>query len=92
MNGSTTRDKPRDDAAHDMAIVINGRSVAVSATELTFEQVVQLSGLPNGSDIVFTISYRKGDGNKPAGSMVQGGDPVKVKDRMIFNVDSTNRS
>ena len=60
--------------------------------DLTFDQVVALSGMPTGPDIVFTISYRKGHGDKPAGSMVEGGQPVKVKEGMVFNVDSTNRS
>ncbi len=73
-------------------IIINGRSVQVTQKQLTFDEVVALSGLPTGPQIVFTISYRKGDSKKPAGSMVEGGDPVKVKDGMIFNVDPTDRS
>lgn len=77
---------------HEATIIVNGRSVTVTEKELTFDQVVELSGLPTGPDIIFTITYRKGHGNKPEGSMVEGGDPVKVKDGMVFNVDSTNRS
>lgn len=77
---------------HEATIIINGRSVSVTEKELTFDQVVGLSGLPTGPNISFTITYRKGRGNKPAGSMVEGGDPVKVKDGTIFNVDSTDRS
>jgi hypothetical protein len=77
---------------HEATIIINGRSVTVTDKYLTFDQVVALSGLPTGPDIVFTITYRKGEGNKPDGSLVEGGEPVKVKDGMIFNVESTNRS
>jgi hypothetical protein len=77
---------------HEASIYINGREVAVSEKELTFDQVVALSGMPTGPDIVFTISYRKGHGEKPEGSMVEGGSPVKVKKDMVFNVSSTNRS
>lgn len=77
---------------HEVTIVINGRRVQTNQKTLSFDEVVALSGMPTGPDIVFTISYRRGHGDKPAGSMVQGGQPVKVKDGMIFNVDSTNRS
>jgi hypothetical protein len=92
MTGTTTEASPHDHQAHEATIIINGRSVQVSTKELTFDQVVELSGLPTGPDVVFTITYRRGEGNKPEGSIVEGGDPVKVKDGMIFNVDSTNRS
>jgi Multiubiquitin len=77
---------------HETNIYINGREVTVSEEELTFDQVVALSGMPTGPDIVFTISYRKGHSEKPEGSMVEGGPSVKVKRGMVFNVSSTNRS
>lgn len=77
---------------HETNIYINGREVTVSEKELTFDQVVALSGMPTGPDIVFTISYRKGHGDTHEGSMVEGGSPVKVKKGMVFNVSSTNRS
>lgn len=89
---STAPAKPPKRPNHDTTIVINGRSVEVVGKELDFAQVVELSGLPTGPDIVFTVTYRRGQGNKPEGSMVEGGAPVKVKDGMIFNVSSTNRS
>jgi hypothetical protein len=77
----------------DVTIVINGRKVDLGRKEkLTFEEVVALSGLPTGPDIAFTITYRRGHGNKPEGSMVEGGESVKVKDGMVFSVSSTNRS
>ena len=77
---------------HETSIYINGREVTISEKELTFDEVVTLSGMPTGPEIVFTISYRKGDSEKPEGSMVEGGAPVKVKKDMVFNVSSTNRS
>jgi hypothetical protein len=77
---------------HEKNIFINGREVKVSEKELTFDQVVALSGMPTGPEIVFTISYRKGHGEKPEGSMVEGGGPVNVMKGMVFNVSSTNRS
>lgn len=79
-------------ATKTTTIVINGRSVEVTEKELAFERAAELSGLPTGPNIAFTITYRRGHGNKPEGSMVDGGEPVKVKEGMIFNVDSTDRS
>ena len=89
---AAAHDHTTDDHRHEETIVINGRRVQTRLKALSFDQVVELSGLPTGPNIVFTITYRKGHGDKPAGSMVQGGEPVKVKDGMIFNVDSTDRS
>jgi hypothetical protein len=78
---------------HDVTVVVNGRTVELDhKEELTFDEVVEVSGLPTGPDITFTITYRRGHGNKPEGSMVEGGDPVRVNDGMVFSVSSTNRS
>jgi hypothetical protein len=76
----------------DTKIIINGRAVETTLKELTFDQVVELSGMDTGPNIIFTITYRRGHGDKPEGSLVEGGAPVKVKENMIFNVTSTNRS
>ena len=81
-----------DSRKHETRIIINGRPVETELKELTFDDVVELSGLPTGPNIVFTITYRRGHGHKPEGSMVEGGEPVKVKKGMIFNVDPTDRS
>jgi hypothetical protein len=78
--------------SHEFTVVVNGRKVETEHETLDFDQVVELSSLPTGPDIQFTISYRRGPHINPEGSMVEGGAPVKVKSGMIFNVDSTNRS
>jgi hypothetical protein len=74
-------------------IVVNGRQKTVTTKELTFAQVVALAfdNPPSGPNIVFTITYRRGEGNKPEGTLVEG-DTVKVKDGMIFNVTATDKS
>jgi hypothetical protein len=83
------REDPKD---RSRTIVINGRRVETDLKEVSFEQVVALSGLPTGPEVIFTVSYRRGQGDKPEGTLVQGGAPAKVKEGMIFNVDPTNRS
>jgi Multiubiquitin len=82
-----------DDKDKDITIIVNGRQKAVTARELSFDQVVALAfdNPPTGQNTIFTVTYRKGEGNKPEGTMVEG-EVVKIKDGMIFNVTATNRS
>jgi Multiubiquitin len=40
---------------------------------------------------MFTVTYRRGEGNKPEGTLVEG-ETVKVKEGMIFNVTATDKS
>lgn len=74
-------------------VVVNGRERPVEETELTFAAVAALAfdPVPEGPNIVITVTYRRGHGNKPEGSMVDG-DTVKVKEGMIFNVSVTDKS
>ena len=78
---------------HDTTVVVNGRDRTVSDDELSFEQVAALAfdPVPTGPNIVITITYRRGHGNKPEGSLLAG-DTVKVKEGMIFNVSVTDKS
>ena len=77
----------------EFTIIVNGRQKTVTTKDLTFDQVVALAfdNPPTGPNIVFTITYRRGEGNKPEGTLVEGGT-VKVKDGMIFNVTATDKS
>lgn len=77
-----------------VTVIVNGTPKRVTKSELTFEQVVEL-GFANpfsNPNIIYTVAYRRGHGHKPQGSMVQGGEPVKVKDGMIFDVTPTDKS
>ena len=92
----------RDDHGHgdhdnhhdkDITIVVNGREKTVTGKELSFAQLVALAfdTPPTGENIVFTITYRRGQGEKPEGSLVEG-ETVKIKKGMIFNVTATDKS
>ncbi len=76
-----------------ITIVVNGREQTIDDKDLTFAEVVALAfdPVPTGPNVGFTVTYRRGHGNKPEGSMVEG-DSVKVKDGMIFNVTPTDKS
>jgi hypothetical protein len=61
--------------------------------EITFDRVVALAfpNPPTGDGVQFTVQYTRGQGNKPAGTLVEG-QSIKVKDGMEFDVTPTNRS
>ena len=77
-----------------VTIIVNGREKEVPKEgELTFDELVALAfnPVPTGEFICFTITYRKGNGNKPEGTLAEG-ESVKPKDGMIFNVTATDKS
>lgn len=77
----------------EYTIIVNGREKTAIEKELTFDEIVALAfdDPPTGPYIVFTVTYRRGDGNKPEGSLVEG-ETVKIKEGMIFNVRATDKS
>lgn len=79
--------------AKEYTIVVNGREKTVTATELGEDDLVALAyeSPPTGELICFTITYRRGQGNKPEGTL-DDGDTVKLKEGMIFNVTATDKS
>jgi hypothetical protein len=81
------------DKEKDINIIVNGRPKTVSDKEVSFAEVVALAfdNVPSGPNIVFTVTYRRGHGDKPEGTLVEGGT-VKVKEGMIFNVTATDKS
>ncbi|WP_437851527.1 multiubiquitin domain-containing protein [Sorangium sp. So ce363] len=73
-------------------IIVNGRSRVVTGKELTFGQVVALDpDLPKGANVIYTVTYKRGQGNKPEGTLTDG-ESVKLKEGMIFNVTATDKS
>jgi hypothetical protein len=77
----------------EVTIIVNARPKVVTAKEMSFADIVTLAfdSPPTGENIVFTVTYRKGEGNKPEGTLVEG-ETVKIKDGMIFNVTATDKS
>lgn len=77
----------------EYTIIVNGREKTVPKKELSFDEIVALAfdNPPSGENVLFTVTYRRGEGNKPEGTMVEG-ETVKIKDGMIFNVTATDKS
>jgi hypothetical protein len=92
LKEDSERGKP-DDKNKDITIIVNGRQKVVAKKDLSFAEIVALAfeNPPTGSNIVFTVTYRRGEGNKPEGTMVEG-ETVKTKEGMIFNVTATDKS
>ena len=76
-----------------VTIIVNGRPREVEKTECSFDEVVRLAfeTPPYRQNTLFTVTYKRGHGNKPEGILVEG-DSVKVKKGMIFNVCVTDKS
>ena len=74
-------------------VIVNGRQREVEQKEMTFAEIVALAydGAPTGANTIFTVTYRRGKGNKPEGTLVAG-ESVKIKDEMVFNVTATDKS
>lgn len=83
----------RHDQNKEFRIIVNGREKVVTEKELSFDQIVALAfnPVPTGPNIVITVTYRRGHGDKPEGNLVEG-ESVKIKDGMIFNVTPTDKS
>ncbi len=74
-------------------LIVNGREKEWNDKTISFEQVVELAfgTIQNNGRTVYTVTYTRGNNDKPQGSMVSG-DVVKVKHKMIFNVTATDKS
>lgn len=76
-----------------IAIIVNGREFKIEKRKVDFEEIVTLGFDEYKADenIVYTVSYSKGEDKKPKGQLVKG-DKIMVKEGMIFNVSRTNKS
>ena len=93
MNNSQENNHEGHGHNKQYTIIVNGRQKVVTSKELSFDEVVALAfdNPPTGQNIIFTITYRRGEGNKPEGTLVEG-ETVKIKEGMIFNVTATDKS
>lgn len=76
-----------------ICIVINTVEEYVEPGRFSFEELAKLA-FPNTEvtpNTEYTVSYRKGPGNKPEGSLIAG-ESVKLKKGMIFDVSETDKS
>ena len=91
MNQVQEVEQEKDERKKHVTIIVNARPHTVEKGKICFDKVVALSGLPGGKDVTFTVTYRRGEGHKPEGSLIEG-ECVEVKEGMIFNVTRTDKS
>jgi hypothetical protein len=75
-------------------IFVNGTPHDVpKKEELTYAEVVTLAfpDYPQHPDITYSVTYTRGNGNKPEGTLSPGGS-VKAKEGMSFVVTRTGQS
>lgn len=91
--GESGVEAQKDSSEKLVEIIVNGRERQVEKGELSFADVVALAfeTPPSGPNVIFTVTYKRGENPKTEGTMVAG-DVVKVKKGMIFNVTATDLS
>lgn len=74
-------------------IIVNGQKKDWVETKISFDELVKLAFPvpPVGTAIMFTVTYRKGPKANPKGSLLEG-HSVRIKNGMVFDVTSTDRS
>ncbi len=76
-----------------VTIIIDTVSFEVEKDDITYEEVIDLAPDAQGPlkpGTTFTVSWRRGHGNKD-GELAPG-ESVKVKDGMLFDVRRTDKS
>lgn len=75
-----------------VTIIVNTREHQVEKDAITFDEVVALglNPVPSGPNVLITVTYHRGQGNK-SGDLLPG-QSVKVKDGMVFDVTPTDQS
>lgn len=93
MAKEQAQEPAKKDEKKTTTIIVNGQAKEVSEKELSFEQIVALAfgAGANDGNTIFTVTYRRGEGKKPEGTLVAG-EKVKIKEGEIFNVTQTSKS
>lgn len=78
---------------HSITIYVNGREYNWNYKEISFVQVIELffTNFDNSPNAAYTVAFKRGHGNKPEG-VLNYGQSVMVKDKMIFNATRTDKS
>jgi hypothetical protein len=93
MSSSQENKQNEQGQKKEVTIIVNARQKVVPKDKLSFAEIVDLAfdNPLTGPNIVTTITYRRGQGNKPEGTLIEG-ESVNIKDGMIFNVTQTDKS
>lgn len=75
-----------------VTIIVNAREKEWNEKEISYQQVIELAfgEYIENENIEYTVAYSKAHGDK-SGTLTKG-ESVKVKERMVFNVNKTDKS
>lgn len=97
-NGPETVHLKEDEHFHsgpprEITIIVNGTPHEWPKAEITYAEVVTLDvpDYPQHPEIIYSVKYKKGRGNKPEGILPPGAC-VKVREGMVFSVSPTGQS
>lgn len=79
--------------AHSVPVIINGRPRELATADASFEDIVRLAfpNLPVGAQRTFTVTYRRGDAQRPEGSLVAN-QATRLAPGAVINVSATDKS
>lgn len=83
-----------EDKDKTVTVVVDGTPHQVPKKEnITYAEVVTLAypDYPSHPEITYSVTYERGDGDKPEGILPPGGS-VKAKEGMSFRVNRTGQS
>jgi hypothetical protein len=72
-------------------IIVNGVPHSWPKDAISHAEVVTLDVQSPSIELTYSITYERGNGNKPEGVLVPGAS-VKVKAGMVFHVSKTGQS
>lgn len=75
----------------EVAIVVEGTEHAWPKDEISYEEVVGLEVANPSPQTTYSVTYKRGQGDKPEGILAPGAQ-VKVKEGMVFHVSETGQS
>lgn len=77
----------------EVTIIVNAEPHPVEKDDMAYNEVVTLafSDFPQHPERTYSVTYERGQGNKPSGILSPGGS-VKVKEGMSFKVKHTGQS
>lgn len=93
MNSASAMAGAKDHDAKTTDIVVNGQKKEFAGKEISYREVVELA-FDNpwvNPNVIYTVTYTRGDDHKPHGTLVDG-QSTKVKKDMVFNVTRTDKS
>ncbi|MBW8016145.1 MAG: hypothetical protein FVQ82_08160 [Planctomycetes bacterium] len=92
-NAEKSNQQESVDAKKLITIVVEGTPHEWPKGDISYSDVVTLEvpNYPQHPEITYSVTYKRGHGNKPEGILVPGAS-VKIKKGMVFNVSETGQS